>query len=46
MIVLLASFAAIFGPISSNIYVPAIPEITLDFQRSTQDIYLTLTIYM
>jgi hypothetical protein len=45
-IILLVSVAAIFGPISSNIYVPALPEIVIDFKRSTQDINLTLTLYL
>jgi hypothetical protein len=45
-IILLVSVAAIFGPISSNIYVPALPELVIDFKRSTQDINLTLTIYL
>ena len=45
-IVVLGSLAAIFGPISSNIYVPAIPSIVDDFHKSTQKIDLTLTIYL
>ncbi|KAJ5716439.1 hypothetical protein N7493_008350 [Penicillium malachiteum] len=46
MIVGLASMAAIFAPMSSNIYVPAIPVVSQDFNKSTQDIDLTLTIYL
>lgn len=45
-IVALASLAGIFGPISSNIYVPAIPQIVDQFHKSTQKIDLTLTIYL
>ncbi|KAL1870910.1 hypothetical protein VTK73DRAFT_2365 [Phialemonium thermophilum] len=45
-IVFLASMAGIFGPISSNIYVPSIPQITKDFHQSTQRVDLTLTIYL
>lgn len=33
-------------PISSNIYVPAIPTLAKDFDRSNQDITLTVTIYL
>ncbi|OJJ50237.1 hypothetical protein ASPZODRAFT_128863 [Penicilliopsis zonata CBS 506.65] len=42
----LCSLAAIFGPISSNIYVPAIPQIVKDFHKTTQTIDLTLTVYL
>ncbi|CAK7221107.1 hypothetical protein SBRCBS47491_004415 [Sporothrix bragantina] len=45
-IVFLASLAAVFGPISSNIYVPAIPQITEAFHESTQRVDLTLTVYL
>lgn len=33
-------------PISSNIYVPAIPTLAHDFDRSNQDITLTVTVYL
>lgn len=33
-------------PISSNIYVPAIPTLAQDFGRSNQDITLTVTVYL
>jgi hypothetical protein len=45
-IVGLSSLAAIFGPLSSNIYVPAIPAVVKDFNTTTQRIDLTLTIYL
>jgi hypothetical protein len=45
-IVGLSSLAAIFGPVSSNIYVPAIPSVVRDFNTTTQRIDLTLTIYL
>jgi hypothetical protein len=45
-IVGLASLAAIFGPLSSNIYVPAIPAVVHDFNTTTQKVDLTLTIYL
>jgi hypothetical protein len=42
----LASLAAIFGPISSNIFVPAIPQVGKSFGISTQRVDLALTIYL
>lgn len=45
-IVALGSLAGIFGPISSNIYVPAIPQVVDQFKSTTQTIDLTLTIYL
>lgn len=42
----LASLAAIFGPISSNIFVPAIPQVGTSFGISTQRVDLALTIYL
>ncbi|KAJ5738132.1 hypothetical protein N7493_001287 [Penicillium malachiteum] len=42
----LASLAAIFGPISSNIFVPAIPQVGTSFGISTQKVDLALTIYL
>lgn len=42
----LASLAAIFGPISSNIFVPAIPQVGTSFRIPTQRVDLALTIYL
>lgn len=42
----LASLAAIFGPISSNIFVPAIPQVGTSFGIATQRVDLALTIYL
>lgn len=42
----LASLAAIFGPISSNIFVPAIPQVGISFGIATQRVDLALTVYL
>ncbi|ORX37291.1 major facilitator superfamily domain-containing protein [Kockovaella imperatae] len=46
LIVILGGLAGIFSPISSNIFVPAIPTLARDFNRSEQDITLGVTIYL
>ncbi|KAI0068153.1 MFS general substrate transporter [Artomyces pyxidatus] len=46
IIVNLAAFAAIFSPLTANIYFPAIPVIASQFHKSTELINLTVTIYM
>lgn len=45
-IVSLIGIAGIFSPISSNIFVPAIPVIAQAFHRSEQDITLAVTAYL
>ncbi|PCH33996.1 MFS general substrate transporter [Wolfiporia cocos MD-104 SS10] len=45
-IVAVASFAAVFSPLTANIYFPAIPTIASAFHRSVEDINLTVTLYM
>ncbi|ORY29520.1 major facilitator superfamily domain-containing protein [Naematelia encephala] len=45
-IVALAASAGIFSPISSNIYVPAIPTLVDAFGVSSEKINLTVTIYL
>ncbi|KAL1410207.1 multidrug transporter [Vanrija albida] len=46
LIALLGGVGGIFSPISSNIFVPSIPAIARDFNRSNQDITLALTVYL
>ncbi|WVQ72078.1 hypothetical protein IAR50_001623 [Cryptococcus sp. DSM 104548] len=46
LIVGLGAIAAIFSPISSNIFVPAIPTLAEKFNRSESDISQALTIYL
>ncbi|KAF8308360.1 MFS general substrate transporter [Clavulina sp. PMI_390] len=45
-IVFLAACAGMFSPLAANIYFPAIPSLAKAFGRSTQEINLTVTIYM
>lgn len=46
LIVALGGAAGIFSPISSNIFVPAIPTLAQEFKRSEQDISLAVTVYL
>lgn len=46
MIVSISGIAGILSPISSNIFVPAIPTLADEFNRSEQDISLAVTIYL
>ncbi|ODO06339.1 hypothetical protein L198_01571 [Cryptococcus wingfieldii CBS 7118] len=46
LIVGLGAIAAIFSPISSNIFVPAIPTLADQFHRSESDISQAITIYL
>ncbi|KAH0838000.1 major facilitator superfamily domain-containing protein [Lanmaoa asiatica] len=45
-IVSMASLAALFSPLTANIYLPAIPTIAIAFNKSTELINLTVTVYM
>ncbi|PBK76751.1 MFS general substrate transporter, partial [Armillaria solidipes] len=45
-IVALTSFAGLFSPLTANIYLPAIPVLTVDFNKSTELINITVTVYM
>ncbi|EIW87053.1 MFS general substrate transporter [Coniophora puteana RWD-64-598 SS2] len=45
-IVSVASVAGIFSPFTANIYFPAIPTIAVAFNKSTELINLTVTVYM
>ncbi|KAI0756845.1 MFS general substrate transporter [Daedaleopsis nitida] len=45
-IVGVAAFAALFSPLTANIYFPAIPTIAAAFHESTELINLTVTVYM
>ncbi|KAI0319770.1 MFS general substrate transporter [Amylostereum chailletii] len=45
-IVLMASLAGVFSPLTANVYFPAIPVIASQFHKSTEAINLTVTIYM
>ncbi|KAI0735015.1 MFS general substrate transporter [Earliella scabrosa] len=45
-IVAVSAFAAIFSPLTANIYFPAIPTIATAFNASTELINLTVTVYM
>ncbi|BEI95796.1 hypothetical protein CcaverHIS631_0107450 [Cutaneotrichosporon cavernicola] len=42
----LGGVAAVFSPISSNIFVPIIPLLAKEFNRSEQDITLAVTVYL
>ncbi|KAG8992036.1 hypothetical protein FRB94_012033 [Tulasnella sp. JGI-2019a] len=46
LIVCLGGIAAIFSPISSNIFVPAIPTLARDFNESNEKISLAVTVYL
>ena len=46
LIVGISGIAGVFSPISSNIFVPAIPTLAEAFQRSEQDISLAVTVYL
>ncbi|KXN88757.1 Quinidine resistance protein 1 [Leucoagaricus sp. SymC.cos] len=46
LIVCMIGFAAIFSPFTANIYFPAIPTLTVVFNKSTELINLTVTMYM
>ena len=43
---ILGGIAGLFSPISSNIYVPAIPTLASAFGRTAQDISLGVTVYL
>ncbi|WWC87778.1 uncharacterized protein L201_002670 [Kwoniella dendrophila CBS 6074] len=45
-IVIFSALGAIFSPISTNIYVPAIPALAKAFDTTTEKINLTVTIYL
>ncbi|EJT99613.1 MFS general substrate transporter [Dacryopinax primogenitus] len=45
-IVVLTSCAALFSPLSANIYFPAIPVIATAFNQSIENINVTVTVYM
>ncbi|RSH94560.1 hypothetical protein EHS25_004364 [Saitozyma podzolica] len=45
-IIVLSALAGIFSPISSNIYVPAIPTLAEAFEVSEEKINLTITVYL
>ncbi|KAJ3785176.1 major facilitator superfamily domain-containing protein [Lentinula aff. detonsa] len=45
-IVLLIAFSALFSPLTSNVYFPAIPIISNAFHKSTELINLSVTTYM
>ncbi|KAI0652010.1 MFS general substrate transporter [Trametes meyenii] len=45
-IVAVTAFAALFSPLTANIYFPAIPTLSSAFHVSTEQINLTVTVYM
>ncbi|KAG0701799.1 major facilitator superfamily domain-containing protein [Suillus ampliporus] len=45
-IVTIASFAALFSPLTANVYLPAIPIIASAFHTSIESINLSVTVYM
>ncbi|KAG7452354.1 MFS general substrate transporter [Guyanagaster necrorhizus] len=45
-IVALVAFAGLFSPLTANIYLPAIPVLTVDFKKSTELVNITVTVYM
>ncbi|OCF32300.1 hypothetical protein I316_05968 [Kwoniella heveanensis BCC8398] len=46
LIVIFSALGAIFSPISTNIYVPAIPTLAKAFNTTTERINLTVTVYL
>lgn len=42
----IVSMAGLFSPLPANIYFPAIPTLATVFNRSTEDLNLTVTIYL
>ncbi|KAF9889833.1 hypothetical protein FE257_006923 [Aspergillus nanangensis] len=46
ILVTLVAFAGLFSPLPANIYFPAIPKLTQVFNRSVEDMNLTVTIYL
>ncbi|KAH9832691.1 major facilitator superfamily [Teratosphaeria destructans] len=46
IIVSIVALAGLFSPLPANIFFPAIPQLAADFHRSTEDINLTVTIYL
>ncbi|KAL2811615.1 major facilitator superfamily domain-containing protein [Aspergillus granulosus] len=46
ILVTLVGCAGLFSPLPANIYFPAIPTLTSAFNRSIEDINLTVTIYL
>lgn len=45
-IVVMSSVAGLFSPISSVILAPSLPVLAEQFQRSSEDINLTMTLYL
>lgn len=45
-IVMIASMAALFSPLTANVYFPAIPSIASAFHTSIESINLSVTVYM
>lgn len=45
-IVIISSIAGLYSPVSSSIFVPAIPVLTREFQKTTEQINLALTLYL
>jgi multidrug resistance protein len=45
-LVAIVAVAGLFSPLPANIYFPAIPALATVFQRSVEDINLTVTIYL
>lgn len=46
LIVILGSVAALFSPLSSNIFVPAIPTMAVAFDKTNQQIALAVSVYL
>ncbi|KAI0308328.1 MFS general substrate transporter [Multifurca ochricompacta] len=46
LIVSIGSYASLFSPLTTNIYLPAIPVISRDFHKSIELINLTVTMHM
>ncbi|KAM0753667.1 MFS general substrate transporter [Meredithblackwellia eburnea MCA 4105] len=46
LVVMLGASAAILSPISSSIFVPAIPTLAVDFKESTEKVSLGVTTYL
>jgi multidrug resistance protein len=46
LLVGIVAVAGLFSPLPANIYFPAIPKLTVVFDRSVEDLNLTVTIYL
>lgn len=46
LILAIITVAGIFGPLAGNIYLPALPVVAREFQRTETEINITVTVFM